>query len=208
MEALHSNVEPNQIESHSLVIDCGATHHMFCDKSIFTERSPFSNKISTSDPESDLICRGQGKVKIKINNQLFTLKNFPYVPKITKNLVSLPYFCNKSIRITKAKYWFHLSQRSQVLLSGHIIKKLMIVTFNQPKSFLTKMGENPPWHQRLGHPGNQVLKSVGFSNFHEQPCVVCAKGKMTTPPFKGHFTEAAEPLDCLHLHIVGPITLP
>ncbi|MBW0558206.1 hypothetical protein O181_097921 [Austropuccinia psidii MF-1] len=82
----------------------------------------------------------------------------------------------------------------------------MIVTFNQPKSFLTKGGEDPPWHQRLGHPGNQILKSLGFTNFSEQPCDVCAKGKMTTLPFKGHFTEVAEPLDCLHLDVVGPIT--
>ncbi|MBW0522313.1 hypothetical protein O181_062028 [Austropuccinia psidii MF-1] len=31
---------------------------------------------------------------------------------------------------------------------------------------------------------------------------------MSTLPFKGHFIKAAEPLDCLHLDVVGPITLP
>ncbi|MBW0538230.1 hypothetical protein O181_077945 [Austropuccinia psidii MF-1] len=206
MEALLSNVAPNQTKPHSLVIDCGATHHMFRDKSIFTEISSFSNKISTSDPESSLICRGQGTVKIKINNELVMFKNCLYVPKITKNLVSLLDLFDKSITITKDNNQFHISQSRQVLLSGHIINKLMVVTFNQPKSFLTKGGEDPPWHQRLGHPGNQVLKSLGFTNFSEQPCDVCAKGKMTTLPFKGHFTEVAEPLECLHLDFVGPIT--
>ncbi|MBW0534367.1 hypothetical protein O181_074082 [Austropuccinia psidii MF-1] len=174
---------------------------MFRDKSIFTEISPFSNKISTSDPESNLICKGQGTVKIKINNKLFTLKNCLYVPKITKNLASLLDFCNKSITITKDDNRFHLSQNGRVLLSGNIINKLMIVTFNQPKLFLTKGGESPPWHQRLGHPGNQVLKSLGLANANEQPCNVCAKGKMTTLTFKGHFIKAAEPLDCLHLDV-------
>ncbi|MBW0537693.1 hypothetical protein O181_077408 [Austropuccinia psidii MF-1] len=150
---------------------------MFRDRSIFTVISPFSNKISTSDPESNSICRGQGTVKIEINNKPVTFKNCLYVPKITKNLVSLLDLCDKSITITKNNNKFHISQSGQVLLSGHIINKLMIVTFDQPKSFLVKVGEDPPWNQRLGHPGNQVLKSLGLTNVSEQPCNMCAKGK-------------------------------
>ncbi|MBW0587114.1 hypothetical protein O181_126829 [Austropuccinia psidii MF-1] len=36
MEALLSNTGPTQINKHTLVIDCGATHHIFHNKNVFT----------------------------------------------------------------------------------------------------------------------------------------------------------------------------
>ncbi|MBW0562211.1 hypothetical protein O181_101926 [Austropuccinia psidii MF-1] len=182
---------------------------MFHDKNIFTElKMLFDEKIVTRNPKSNLVCKGRGTVEILINDKLIKLKDCLYVPEIMRNLVSLLELCNKSITITTKNKSFHLSQNNQILLSGHIINKLMIVTFDHPSSFLTKIKNTPPWHQRLGHPGNHVLKSLGLFNLNELPCNVCSKGKMTTLPFKGHFTEAIKPLDCLHLDVVGPISPP
>ncbi|MBW0527519.1 hypothetical protein O181_067234 [Austropuccinia psidii MF-1] len=110
--------------------------------------------------------------------------------------------------MNKGNNHFQLSQSGQVFLGGHIINKLMIVTFNLQRLFLPKGGEYPPWHQMLGQPANQVLKSLGFGKFDEQLCDVCARGKITTLPFKGYFTKAAEPLQFLHLEIVVTIRLP
>ncbi|MBW0488227.1 hypothetical protein O181_027942 [Austropuccinia psidii MF-1] len=74
----------------SLIIDCGTTHHMFNDKEIFTELTSNHNKvIATSNPSSNLICKGRGTVKILINGKIFTLKDCLHVPKLARNLVSL-----------------------------------------------------------------------------------------------------------------------
>ncbi|MBW0478764.1 hypothetical protein O181_018479 [Austropuccinia psidii MF-1] len=179
---------------------------MFSDKKLFTElvRTP-EERISTSDPRSSLTCKGQGTVKIDINNKLMTLHDFLYVPNITKNLVSLLDLCFKSITIVKDGTTFQLLSDKQVLLKGQIVNKLMTVNFNQPRTLLSKFFTNYTWHQRLGHPGNQALKSLGMKSLDETPCDVCVKGKMTHLPFKSHFSKTTETLDCLHMDLVGPI---
>ncbi|MBW0480758.1 hypothetical protein O181_020473 [Austropuccinia psidii MF-1] len=83
----------------------------------------------------------------------------------------------------------------------------MVVSFDQPTIHLTKNNPNTPWHSRLGHPSNQVLKSLGLKT-NNYPCNTCARGKMTAFPIKGHFVEVLKPLECLHLHVVGPISPP
>ncbi|MBW0518048.1 hypothetical protein O181_057763 [Austropuccinia psidii MF-1] len=108
MEALLTNVEAPLLNKSSLVIECGATHHMFQDKGVFT------------------------KLDLNLNRQTTT--------SAPKNL------CHKPITITRNNSAFHLSQNNSTILSGQIINKLMIVTFNQPVSLLTKHSHNAPWH--------------------------------------------------------------
>ncbi|MBW0498455.1 hypothetical protein O181_038170 [Austropuccinia psidii MF-1] len=196
-------------EHPELLIDCGATHHMFSDKSIFTELifTP-EEKIATSDPRRNLTCKGKGTVKIEVNKKLLTLHNCLYVPNITKNLVSLLELCTKLITIEKTGATFQLLNNNQVLLKGQIINKLMYVSFNRPKTLLSKIASDPIWHLRLGHPGNQVLKSLGLKPLENDLCDTCVKGKMTHLPFKSHFTPTTKPLDCLHMDLIGPISPP
>ncbi|MBW0580184.1 hypothetical protein O181_119899 [Austropuccinia psidii MF-1] len=181
---------------------------MFHDERVFTKLDLNANrKITTSDPNSNLICKGHGTVEIIINNQTFVLKDCLYVPSLTKNLVSLLDLCYEPITITRDNSLFHLSQNNQTILSGKLINKLMIVKFNLPTSFLAEHIHNVPWHHRLGHPGNNVLKSLGLQPLTDK-CDICVKGKMMTLPFKSHFSKTFKPLDCVHLVIVGPISPP
>ncbi|MBW0485030.1 hypothetical protein O181_024745 [Austropuccinia psidii MF-1] len=157
LEALLTHQKSSSFPS-TLVIDCGAMHHMFSDKSIFTELilTP-EEKIATSNPRSNLTCKGKGTVKIEVNKKLLTLYNCLYVPNITKNLQNL------------LPIHFGISD----------------------------------WD---GHPGDQVLKSLGLKPHSNDPCDTCVKGKMTHLPFKSHFTPTSKPLDCLHMDLIGPIS--
>ncbi|MBW0550658.1 hypothetical protein O181_090373 [Austropuccinia psidii MF-1] len=59
MEALLTNSSTSEKNSNFLVIDCGATHHIFNTKGIFIEFTSTKNKkIHTSDPLNNLISRG------------------------------------------------------------------------------------------------------------------------------------------------------
>ncbi|MBW0535804.1 hypothetical protein O181_075519 [Austropuccinia psidii MF-1] len=59
LQALLTNKELSNVSLSSIVIDCGATHHMFHNKNLFTTLTPNTdNKISTSDPASQLMCKG------------------------------------------------------------------------------------------------------------------------------------------------------
>ncbi|MBW0589247.1 hypothetical protein O181_128962 [Austropuccinia psidii MF-1] len=82
----------------------------------------------------------------------------------------------------------------------------MVVLFNQPTANLTKRSPNSPWNLCLGHPSNQVLKSLGLQPINNTSCNTCGRGKMTTLPFKGHIVEVTKPIDFLHLEIIGPIS--
>ncbi|MBW0483910.1 hypothetical protein O181_023625 [Austropuccinia psidii MF-1] len=175
VEALFTGKETTIDTPLSFVIDCGATHHMFYDKKLFKNLTLNSNeKISTSDPSSNLLCKGQGMVEISVNNKLFKLGNCLYVPRLTRNLVSLLDLCSEPITITRNQTSFHLSKQNEVFLSGDIINKLMIVTLNQPSAMLTNVSREIPWHAQLGHPGNHVLKTLGLEIHNMDPCDICA----------------------------------
>ncbi|MBW0548922.1 hypothetical protein O181_088637 [Austropuccinia psidii MF-1] len=147
MEALLTNVKTPLLNKSSLVIDCGATHHMFHNKEVFMKLDlSLNRKITTSDPNSNLVCKSHVTVEIMINNKIFVLEDCLYVPDLTKNLVSLLDLCHKPITITRNNSSFQLSQNNSTILSGQIINNIMIVTFNQAVSLLTKQSHDDPWH--------------------------------------------------------------
>ncbi|MBW0473992.1 hypothetical protein O181_013707 [Austropuccinia psidii MF-1] len=85
----------------------------------------------------------------------------------------------------------------------------MISNFTKFTTLLTaSRNKKLCWHSRLGHPSNQTLKSMGLPTFETDHCDICARGKMTLKRFKSHFEAVKEPLDCLHLDLVGPISPP
>ncbi|MBW0564752.1 hypothetical protein O181_104467 [Austropuccinia psidii MF-1] len=84
----------------------------------------------------------------------------------------------------------------------------MVSNFTNYASLLTTVRSKTFWHSRLGHPSNQVLKSMGLPIFDKECCDVCARGKMTLKPFNSHFDKVEKSLDCLNLDLVGPISPP
>ncbi|MBW0478834.1 hypothetical protein O181_018549, partial [Austropuccinia psidii MF-1] len=190
-----------------LVIDCGATHHMFYSRSIFSSVSEVSRfSVSTGDSASNLYAEGIRTVNILVNNRLLTLTNCLFVPKLNCNLVSLLQLFKHKITITRANKNFTLETTENLLLQGEVINNLMKITFTSPTSFVTTVVDDL-WHRRLGHPGKLLVKSMGLPS-SDQLCRICELNKATHIPFKSHFEDATLPLDCIHVDLVGPITPP
>ncbi|MBW0537117.1 hypothetical protein O181_076832 [Austropuccinia psidii MF-1] len=72
-----------EINSQELIVDCGATHHMFNSPRYFTSftQTPEIN-ISTGDSASTLISVGMGNIVILCGNQVLTLENSLLVPRL------------------------------------------------------------------------------------------------------------------------------
>ncbi|MBW0469542.1 hypothetical protein O181_009257 [Austropuccinia psidii MF-1] len=207
LEALFTDKEIMIDTPLSCVIDCGATYHIFHHKNLFKNLTLNSNeRIATSNPSSNLLCKGRGMVEIEVNNKLFKLQSCLYFLRLTRNLVSLLGLCSEPITITRNGSFFHLSKQNKVFLSSNIINKRMIVMFDQPSAILTDVPDKTPWNASLCHPGNHVLKALVLGIHNMDPCDICAQGKMTSLPFKGNFTETSMPLDCIHMDIVVPIS--
>ncbi|MBW0511743.1 hypothetical protein O181_051458 [Austropuccinia psidii MF-1] len=60
------------------------------------------------------------------------------------------------------------------------------------------------WHKRLGHPGTVVLKQMGLP-FKDITCSICEINKSHKQPFNHQFNSAVQPLDFIHLDLIGPI---
>ncbi|MBW0512781.1 hypothetical protein O181_052496 [Austropuccinia psidii MF-1] len=197
----------NSTDENSLVVDCGATHHMFNDKRLFTNFIKTEElKIATSNPTSSLISTGKGTVTIMMDNNKLSLQNCLYVPNLSKNLISLLQLFEGSITINKENGKFKIIKESAIILEGQISNNLMISNFTNYAALQTTVRSGTCWHSRLGHPSNQVLKSMGLPILDKEYCDVCARGKMTLKPFNSHFDKAERALDFLHLDLVGPIS--
>ncbi|MBW0534108.1 hypothetical protein O181_073823 [Austropuccinia psidii MF-1] len=197
-----SNENPEE-----LIIDCGATHHMFNSKHLFSsfvETVPIG--VSTGDSSSSLFSKGFGTVNLLINGKIFTLEECLLVPNLNCNLISLMRFCNADFTITRSNNSFKLLTGNQVEIEGRIVNNLMKVKHSLPSVQVIELPTNL-WHQRLGHPGNQVIKSMGLPECSLR-CSTCDLNKAHKLPFNHKFESASKPLDCAHIDVVGPISPP
>ncbi|MBW0491303.1 hypothetical protein O181_031018 [Austropuccinia psidii MF-1] len=99
-KALVTSSRNSQSGPSQVILDCGATHHMFNSKTCFTllrNTSPFS--ITTGDSNSSLEACGTGTVVLYFKNQPLTLDDCLFVPRLTGNLISLLTLSKKRVSI-------------------------------------------------------------------------------------------------------------
>ncbi|MBW0502369.1 hypothetical protein O181_042084 [Austropuccinia psidii MF-1] len=178
---ISSQGHPNQV-----VIDCGATHHMFHSKEVFTSLFDTPNLfISTGDSMSQLRAEGMGTVSIIIDKRPLNLVDCLYVPKLNCNLISLLQLFHEQVTITKNLDTFDLKTNENILFHGKIINNLMKADFIQPTSLSTTIVDDL-WHKRLGHPGRGPVRAMGLPSFNG-PCHTCDLNKIHQLPFKDQF---------------------
>ncbi|MBW0531847.1 hypothetical protein O181_071562 [Austropuccinia psidii MF-1] len=92
----------------------------------------------------------------------------------------------ESITIEKlTKERFKIIINRETTLHGQIINGLMSVTHDAPK---TLMSIGDVWHQSLGHPSNQVARTLGLPP-PSDTCETCILGKSVLLPFSSSFEK-------------------
>ncbi|PWA88754.1 ribonuclease H-like domain-containing protein [Artemisia annua] len=134
------------------------------------------------------------------------LNNVLITPNIVKNLISVRQFVrdNKST-IEFDKFGFSVKDfwTPQILLRCASTGDLYPVTFSSTlQAFLVSQHT---WHQRLGHPGSDVLRNLVSNNFiscnkTKSPilCHACQLGKHVRLPFSLSETIVKSPFDIIH----------
>ncbi|MBW0473456.1 hypothetical protein O181_013171 [Austropuccinia psidii MF-1] len=157
-------LEPIYPITDQIVIDCGATHHMFNNIKLFTDfPKSIRSEVATGDSQSQLMETGIGKVTLKCNNKILKLENCLLVPSLKCNLISMLKLFKNQLTVHCQNNVFSLVSNNKVLLTGEIINRLMYIKYNLPSASLTT-SEKHPWHNRLGIPVPSVLKYLGLSN--------------------------------------------
>ncbi|MBW0538636.1 hypothetical protein O181_078351 [Austropuccinia psidii MF-1] len=175
-QALYTNADQRSSPGQ-LVVDCGATHHMFHSESAFTSLSKDTTlTVMTGDSSSNLIAEGIGTVNLLSNNQILKLPNSLFVPRLNRNLVSLLKILDKELIISRDDDSFTLTAEGKEILRGKTENNLMKVDYHLPTANKATPKESP-WHERLGHAGMSVLKSMGLPP-SDDLCKTCNLNKI------------------------------
>ncbi|MBW0476043.1 hypothetical protein O181_015758 [Austropuccinia psidii MF-1] len=98
--ALNTFFNQSPLLKNQLIVDCGATHHIFNSLAPFTIKPKSSSmSVSTGNMNSKLQVVGVGEVEIICNQQKLRLDNCLYVPKLKCSLHSLLELFKKKIAI-------------------------------------------------------------------------------------------------------------
>ncbi|MBW0497734.1 hypothetical protein O181_037449 [Austropuccinia psidii MF-1] len=105
-----ANMKNFIIPNQELIIDCGATHHMFNSEHIFVSLV----KVSTGDPSSSLFSEGTGTVDIILKGKVFNLEKCLFVPRLNFNLISLLELNKNKITINRQNNQFTLETSGKI----------------------------------------------------------------------------------------------
>jgi len=150
-----------------------------------------------------------------LNNLNF--HNVLYVPKITKNLLSVSELTTDNNALVEfvANYCYVKDKLTRkILLRGKLrdgLYQLSSVNSQVNKDPCVYMSLKENWHRKLGHPNNKVLEKV-LKNCNVKTsscdqfsfCEACQFGKLYLLPFKFSSSHAKEPLELIHIDVWGP----
>jgi len=206
--------------SGSWLPDTGATHHVSPDLSVFDHyESSYGNDNIHVGNGKGLPIFHIGSSKLYSPTKSFSLKNILHVPQIKQNLLSVQKFCQDN----NVYFEFHssfFSMKDEIthttLLTGPSNGGLY--SFHLPRmqpvpkvAFSTTRASSTTWHQRLGHPHSQLLKSMCskyrlplLDSLNFSPCESCSIGKSSKLSLLSSTYKSSNFLDLLFCDVWGP----
>ncbi|MBW0483966.1 hypothetical protein O181_023681 [Austropuccinia psidii MF-1] len=142
-ECWAENPHNTQSGPSQVILDCGATHHMFNSKTFFIllrNSPPFS--VTTGDSKSSLRAYGIGTVELYCKDQPLILNYCLFVPKLNCNLVSLLTLFERRVIINQVAERFTLESKDCILIEGKVINKLMHIDYTLPVRMSLCRGSN------------------------------------------------------------------
>ena len=188
--------------SNEWFIDSAATQHMTNDRSILENYMEYDQPKDIYLGDSTVIyALGEGNVRLptvnSTNNVVLDLHKVLFVPKLTKNLLSVPVIAlmGTEIRFDKDKCLV-LKDDEEFVIGCLLHDKLYSVNTAEYAQVSTADSKASPeiWHRRLGHLNytymNQLMKKemVDGLNYDsgtqtQKDCEACVLGKMHKKAF-------------------------
>ena len=206
-------------------IDSAATKHMTNDRSILKNSVQYDQTRDIYLGDSTVIhALGEGKVRLptvyNTCDVVLDLLKVLFVPKLTKNLLSVPVMAlmGAEIRFDKDKCLI-LKDGKEFVIGCLLHDKLYSVNTKEyaQVSIADSTASPAVWHFRLGHLNytymNQLMKKemVNGMNYAsgtqtQKICEACVLGKMQKKPFpKQSQHRTTRPYEIVHSDVCGPI---
>ncbi|KAM2408029.1 hypothetical protein ACFX1X_027124 [Malus domestica] len=218
---LHSSSQQNW------VLDTGATHHMTAGLDHLTLITPFegTDRITVGNGEG-LPVANTGSGFLLTSSKHLTLQMVLHVPQLAASLLSVYRLCKDNhcyVILDEFGFWVQDKATKKILLRGknsssglYYIPQQQFFNYSQlvnntPQALLGQLVKTSIWHQRLGHPTNEVqlkmLKESQISvSLDKSPhlCSACIRGKMTRQPFPSKCNKSSVPFEKVHTDVWGP----
>ncbi|MBW0537005.1 hypothetical protein O181_076720 [Austropuccinia psidii MF-1] len=108
---------PSAPTHEQVVVDCGATHHMFNSPKLFYKQfKKINSEVAIGDSNSQLLAQGIGTVQLGCEGQVLNLRNCLYVPKLKCNLISMLELFKDSLTIQQIDNPFSLISNNKTFL--------------------------------------------------------------------------------------------
>ena len=196
------------------IIDSGASTHISCCKSYFTSTQPCSTTISLPNKQVFEV-KSAGTIKL---SESIELKNVLYISEFSFNLIpvgaltrDLPVDVSFSTNNRVIQDKFTLKKIGSVeLLYGLYVFKLRNASNPQSPICVVNSDNAFLWHQRLGHPCVDVLKSLQsmlqLKSFTSHTCTTCPLAKQRRLSFSANNHVSPNSFDLIHVDIWGPLS--
>ncbi|KAK9051887.1 hypothetical protein SSX86_028515 [Deinandra increscens subsp. villosa] len=203
--------------------DTGSSHHVANDLSSFDSATSYNgtDNLRVGDGKG-LPILNIGSSHIRSPTKKFNLLNILHVPSIKSNLLSVQKFCHdNNVYFEFHATFFSVKDTSThtTLLTGPASDGLY--SFQLPRfqpvpkvSFFAIRASPSTWHQRLGHPNPQLLKSM--LKFYQLPlqnskfnsiCDSCCIGKSSKLHLLSSNFKSSNILDLVFCDVWGPSSI-
>ncbi|KAK9741235.1 hypothetical protein RND81_03G091300 [Saponaria officinalis] len=217
------------------VIDSGATDHMTCYKSLFTELRPLSKPVNVALPDGSIkVVKLAGDIAI---HPKITLTNVLYLPDFRHNLLSVQ-------RLLHASSLFMIFNPKNCILQDpatdqavakgykeHGLSKFFCPVMKLLVPSLAKLmcSDNKQTvvgttilhackqqsldllHARLEHSSlakMQHIENVNYGGINKYNCDTCVLAKMHCLPFQRSISRAVRIFELIHVDLWGPFRTP
>jgi len=121
-----SNLRPSN--SHQIIVDSGATHHMWCDVSAFTSYQPMKGCYVKLANTQRIPIHGSGSIRIRVQGRVLDVHDVYHIPDLTHSLYSLKVhrkyykcgaiFSNSECIVIFPKFNFDIDDSDEMILYG------------------------------------------------------------------------------------------
>ena len=200
------------INCASWVIDTGATHHVCCDFSLFSQSTPIQNTTVTLRNGDNVHIDRIGTASLSDN---IILQTVLFVSLFTFNLLSVSALTHShNCCVNFISNSCLIQDLTQCLTIGKGRRQnspyYLELGIDQCNSVLScsVFSKNDIWHSRLGHPSHVKLKIL-HNDLHmpnslsslSSHCKICHMAKQKLLPFVSHNHMSARPFNLLHMDI-------
>lgn len=209
---------PESVQDSDWYFDSGASNHVTHDSNRFQEIAEHDGKSKLTIGNGDnLKILATGSTTLCTHKKPLKLHEVLYVPKITKNLLSVSRLASDNnifVEFHATKCFVKDKATGMVLLEGKIedgLYQLSSMSSNNNKGPSVFLSIMESWHKRPGHPNSKVLDEVmrrckvkAATSDQFNFCEACQYGKSHLLPIKISSSRAQEPLDLIHIDVWGP----